>query len=210
MLKVKACLFDFDGTLVNTMDGFADIAAKVINRYHPQITFTEAREKYLTTSGIPFFQQLELIVPNDSTNSEKATIFEEEKQEGFFKAEFSKEVKATLRKLREKGLLVGVASNNFQTLIDKFIAQHDLVFDIVLGYRENFSKGQDHFNFILEKYNLAKEDLLFVGDSLKDAEKALDFGIKFVGLCGIFSKEQFMKIDSKIITINYIEELLNL
>ncbi|HOP64155.1 MAG TPA: HAD-IA family hydrolase [Spirochaetota bacterium] len=210
MGKTRAFLFDFDGTLVDTMMGFADIAGRVINKYHPEISFEKARERYLETSGNPFFQQLEIILPGDPTNSEKAKIFEETKIEGFFLSKFTDEVRETINKLRENGHIVGIASNNFQELIDKFVENEKLDFDIVLGFREGFEKGKPHFDFVKDKFGLDKNEMTFVGDSLKDAEKAYNYGINFVGICGTFQREDFLKIRDDIVTINSIKELLYL
>ena len=210
MGKTRAFLFDFDGTLVDTMKGFADIAGRVINRFHPEISFETARARYLETSGNPFFQQLEIILPGDPTNSEKAKIFEETKIEGFFLSKFTDEVRDTINQLRRRGDIAGIASNNFQELIDKFVENEKLDFDIVLGFREGFEKGKSHFDYVKDKFGLDKEDMTFVGDSLKDAEKAYNYGISFVGICGTFKREDFLKIRSDIVTINSIKELLDL
>jgi len=208
MTKTKAYLFDFDGTLVDTMTGFADIAARVINRFNPEIPKEKARMRYLETSGNPFFQQLEIITPNDPANKEKARIFEETKIEGFFNSTFTAEVRDTINMLRAQGNIVGIASNNFQELIDRFVAEEKLVFDIILGFREGFEKGPAHFDFVREKFNLEKEEITFVGDSLKDAEKAFAYGLKFVGICGTFKRSDFLKIRNDIVTIESIKELL--
>lgn len=210
MKKTKAYLFDFDGTLVDTMKGFADIAARVINQFHPEISFETAREKYLETSGNPFFQQLEIILPDNPTNAEKAKIFEETKKEGFFKSEFTTEVRHTIETLRARGHIVGVASNNFQELIDEFIANEGLEFDIVLGFRQGFEKGRQHFDFVMNEFSLSRDELTFVGDSLKDAEKAFANNLNFVGLCGTFSRDDFLKVREDINTIESIEELLEI
>ena len=45
---------------------------------------TTARRLYLETSGIPFFQQLEVIFPNDPANAATAEEFERIKLEGYF------------------------------------------------------------------------------------------------------------------------------
>jgi len=210
MAKTKAYLFDFDGTLVDTMPGFADIAGKVMHRYHPEISFEYARQRYLETSGNPFFKQLEIIFPGDPTNPEKARIFEETKIEGFFNSHFTGEVKDAINALRSAGHIAGIASNNFQELIDRFVATGGLEFDIVLGFRPGFEKGPQHFDFVRHKYGLSKGDLTFVGDSLKDAEKAFDYGIGFVGICGTLRPEDFRKIREDIVTIESMKELLYL
>jgi len=209
-MKTRALLFDFDGTLVDTMEGFADIAGEVIHQFHPEISFEEARRRYLETSGVPFFQQLEIILPGDPTNSKKAAIFEETKKEGFFRSTFSKEVRFVITQLRERGILVGVSSNNFQYLIEQFIEREGLQFDIVLGFKDGFEKGKHHFEYVLHHFQLKKDELTFVGDSLKDAEKAISNDISFIGLCGTFTKEQFLDKYPDIITINSLQELLEI
>jgi phosphoglycolate phosphatase-like HAD superfamily hydrolase len=210
MRKTKAYLFDFDGTLIDTMDGYADIAGTVINRYHPEMSFDEARRKYLETSGVPFFQQLEILFPGNKTNAEKARIFEETKKEGFFNERFSDDVRYTINTLRERGFIAGVSSNNFQDLIDRFVEREGLEFDVVLGYRNGFEKGKTHFDYVMRKFSLKEDELTFVGDSLKDAERAIGSNIHFIGLCGTFEMRDFHEIDDTIITISNIKELLKL
>ena len=209
-MGTKAFLFDFDGTLVDTMPGFAEIAADVIHSFHPEISMDDAKRKYLETSGNPFFQQLEIIFPRDATNDEKAAAFEERKQEGFFKSTFTQEVRDTINELRRRGFIAGVASNNFQTLIDKFVSREGLEFDIVLGYREGFEKGKPHFDHVKDTFGLKDDEITFVGDSLKDAEKAFANGLNFVGICGTFKRKDFLKVRDDITTIESIGELLEL
>ncbi len=206
----RAFLFDFDGTLVDTMSGFADIAADVISSNHPEMSFYDARRRYLETSGNPFFQQLEIIFPDDPLNGKMSDLFEERKIEGFFRSSFSDDVRYTIESLRSRGDIAGVASNNFQELIDKFVEREGLEFDIVLGYRKGFEKGKRHFDLVLDRFSLEREDLTFVGDSLKDAEKAYDNNIRFIGICGTFGRDDFLSIRSDIITIDTIREVLKL
>lgn len=210
MARTKAYLFDFDGTLVDTMSGFADIAARVINQFNPEISVETARKRYLETSGNPFFQQLEIITPGDPANKEKAKIFEDTKIEGFFNSRFTSDVRETIDRLRAEGSIAGIASNNFQELIDRFVENEKLDFDIILGFRKGFEKGPAHFDFVREKFNLQKDEITFVGDSLKDAEKAFAYGLKFVGICGTFRRDDFLKIRDDIVTIDNIKELLNI
>lgn len=204
----RAYLFDFDGTLVDTMGGFADIAGRIINKFHPDMSYEEARKSYIKTSGAPFAQQLEMIFPGNVTNPEKVRMFENKKKKGFFCKRFSGDVRYTITTLRKRGNIAGISSNNFQILIDRFIKREGLVFDVVLGFRNGFQKGRDHFEYVMKKYSLSKRELTFVGDSLKDAEKARDNDINFIGLCGTFNRKDFLELDMGIVTINSLWELL--
>jgi beta-phosphoglucomutase-like phosphatase (HAD superfamily) len=55
-------MWDWDGTLADTMPAHADLAAMCINA-HFGMNIPEARESYLKTTGIPFDRQLEKIFP---------------------------------------------------------------------------------------------------------------------------------------------------
>jgi len=86
---------------------------------------------------------------------------------------------STIRELRTSGVKVAVSSNNFQELVDDYIARTGIEFDMVLGYRDNFAKGEDHFRHIETTCGIARDEMTFVGDSLKDGEKAAASGVTF-------------------------------
>ncbi|MDH4129207.1 MAG: HAD-IA family hydrolase [Spirochaetota bacterium] len=206
---IKICLFDFDGTLVDTMGSFANLAASIIEREY-NIPFNKARKMYLDTSGIPFFQQLEVLFPSQPKNPYLASEFESKKQESFFSESFSDETIYALKALKDIGIQIAISSNNFQELIEQFVKRENVQFNYVLGFRENFSKGKDHFYYIKNKLNCKSNELLFVGDSLKDAEKAFECGIHFIAKLGTFSKEDFLNIYPKIVAIENLNELVGI
>ena len=209
---MRAFLFDFDGTLVDTMQGFADIAGFIINKHHPEMSFEEARKGYINTSGVPFCQQIEILFPNHPLNKETVEYFEKTKIEGFFSQKFHDDVRYAITELRKRGNLAGVSSGNFPHLINQFVEKEGLQFDIVMGFEaeKGFEKGKPHFDYFLEKFSLNKDNLTFVGDSLKDCDKAYDYGIDFVGICGLFNEEDFDKRHKGAKSVRNIKELLNL
>lgn len=211
MALAQAVVFDFDGTLVDTMAGFADIAADVIHRRHG-LDRAFARAEYLRTSGLPFRQQLDLICPGDARNDDAAAEFESTKQAGFFAERFDDDVKAAVRGLQGKGLKCIVSSNNFQELVDRFVAREpDVRFDLVLGARPpDFYKGADHFRHVKATLGLAGGQLVFVGDSLKDAEKARDNGVRFVAKTGTFTHDDFQRHFPGVPTVDRLTLLLDM
>ena len=210
MARAKAVMFDFDGTLVDTMGGFADIASAVIHRrYGMDQAF--ARTEYLRTSGLPFRQQLEVVFPADPRNDDASAEFEATKIAGFFAQRFDDDVKATIGGLQDKGLKCIVSSNNFQELIDAFVRREtDVRFDMVLGARPNFFKGPDHFRHVRQTLGLEGFELVLVGDSLKDGEKARDAGIRFVARLGTFSHADFERLFPGVQSVERLVSLLDM
>jgi phosphoglycolate phosphatase-like HAD superfamily hydrolase len=203
---LRMVVFDFDGTLVDTMQSFADVAADVMATRH-SVHFDWARARYLETSGIPFFQQLEEIFPGHNENSKAADEFEKRKLESFFSERFDADVRGALRKLQRQGYKIAVSSNNFQHLLDKFVSTEEVSFDLVLGCRENFFKGHDHFRAIQRELGVAAHEILFVGDSLMDAQRAAESGVRFVGRTGTFTSQSFKKAYPGVSTVDQLSEL---
>lgn len=188
----RVVVFDFDGTIVNSMDAFADIAAEVMPKYFP-IDRDTARFKYLETSGIPFFEQLEVLFPGDPANKAAAEEFEMAKLDGYFDEPIFEDAAETVQHLRERGIKVVVSSNNFQHLVDRFVGETGIEFDMVLGYKDGFAKGAPHFAHIERTLGVDKKEIAFVGDSLKDGEKADSYGVLFIGKEGVFAREDFQR-----------------
>lgn len=204
--KKKVVVFDFDGTIVNSMESFADIAAEVMPKYLP-ISAEVARLRYLETSGIPFFEQLETLFPGNPANSAAAMEFEASKIEGYFDEPIFEDAVETVKHLKEKGIKVVVSSNNFQHLVERFVSEAEMEFDMVLGYKDGFAKGAAHFTHVENVFGAKRDEIAFVGDSLKDGERALGHGVSFIGKEGIFTREDFREKFPEARTITNLSEL---
>jgi phosphoglycolate phosphatase len=209
ILKKKVVVFDLDGTLLDSMGIFADIASFLIAWKH-KIPRKDAKQMYINTSGIPFFQQLEVLFPGHAGNKEISRMFEEKKVHATEHLEMDTEEADALRKLSEKKYKLAISSNNFQENVGRFHEFTDLDFDYVLGYKDGFSKGKDHFDFILEREGITKDEVIFVGDSLSDMKKAREYGIDFIAKTGTFSDKDFERENPNVITIRHLRELLDI
>jgi len=185
-----AIMFDFDGTIVDTMHEYAGIASQEIAALY-DIAEETAKHLYLETSGVPFFQQLEIIFGEDSRNKICSQKFEVRKASFLEKVRLSSKTNEVLKRIRSIGLSIAITSNNFQTVLDKFIAREQNLFDLVLGFSEQYSKGPSQFSHVIDTFGVDRRHVVFVGDSISDARKALAFGIDFVAVSGTLKPEAF-------------------
>ena len=185
-------MFDLDGTLVDTMFLFADLAAEVMARRHgddPKV----ARARYLETSGIPFIKQLAVIHPDHAENQAASDEFEVSKKEITARTSLDQRTHQALNDLRERGLRLIVSSNTGQNFVDEFVRGSGQTFDLALGFDETagIAKGEPHVAATCQTLGLSRDEIWFVGDSIKDGELAHECNLSFVGRVGTFTRAEF-------------------
>lgn len=205
--ETKLVVFDLDGTLVPTMHHFADIAADVIATRRGWER-ERARRGYIDTCGNPFAQQLEALFPGHADNAAAAEEFEQRKLRVFYESAMEPAVLGALRTLQEAGYRLAVSSNNFESLVHGMIRREAPgLFDPVLGFREGFAKGPDHFDALWRGTGLGPERALFVGDSLSDLDKARRAGTRFVGISGTFTRADFERREAGVTVLASVADL---
>lgn len=198
----KIICFDFDGTLIDSMGRLTDIAEEAMVRFFG-LNPTESRRLYTETSGLPFPQQLEKIFPQQAEKRAlAAALFAEKKRSGYMEEPLYPDTLATLRILRGRHYRVIISSNSEQELVTKLVSKLGLRPDLALGFEPPMEKGRPHFQHILKTFGVTESDLLFVGDSIKDGERAGENNVDFIGKAGTFSKADFEKAfpDAPVIT----------
>jgi phosphoglycolate phosphatase-like HAD superfamily hydrolase len=201
-------MFDLDGTLVDTMQAFADLAAVVMHARHG-LPLGEARARYLETSGIPFCKQLEVICPGHAQNGAASDEFEAKKLSICERTPMDTATVRGLEELRALGLKLVVSSNTGQTVVDDFATREAFRFDLALGFdpARGLAKGKPHVERALATFQESREHFLFVGDSLADGTLAVESGVAFVGRLGTFRHEDFARQDPHAVTIAHVGEL---
>ena len=204
-----AIMFDFDGTLVDTMHKYAEIASREIHKAYG-LDEDNARQLYLETSGEPFHKQLEIIFGEDERIAECAAAYELRKRQYLRSVKLDDINRRLLTDIRNLGIATAITSNNFKYLIDDFMLNENGLFDIVLGYDHKLSKGPTQFTYVIDKLGIDRRYVLFVGDSLSDARKALAYGIDFVAVSGTLRAESFQSLFPSIPVIKTLAELYDL
>ena len=191
--NTKAIIFDFDGTLADTMSFLTEKATELISKNYG-IAEEEARRRYLETSGLDFPSQLEILFPSDPKNRKIAEIFEAEKQSRIMELPLFQDTVKTLRAFREENLKLFLCSSTDSELLKRYCKEKGIYdfFEECLGLKPGFRK-QKQLLYIIEKYGFKPNEVLFVGDSLKDGEISGKAGIPFLGISRIFEKRDFSR-----------------
>jgi phosphoglycolate phosphatase-like HAD superfamily hydrolase len=189
--KPRVLLCDLDGTLIDSMPALTELAVEVMTERYG-VPASLARELYLSTCGLPFVRQVELVFPGDRRNASASALFEAKKVGACASIAMSDEVHRTLERLRELGVKIVVSSNNGVENVAAFTRSSRFVFDMAMGFGAGMAKGQPHFARVAAAFDVARQDMLFVGDSLHDGELAEQGRVPFLGIATTFSPERFV------------------
>lgn len=181
---IKVLVFDLDGTLVPTMEDYADRAAELMAEAFGT-PWADARRAYFATSGLPFERQLRQLYPGRETDP-VAERFEAWKDGYLSGITLSATNAGLLEEWRSQGLLIAISSNNLETYVDRLAK--DWPVDCALGYRPSqpgdtgFAKGEAHFLALEDRFGIGRSQFLFTGDSPNDAHIAAAAGVRFCAL----------------------------
>ncbi|MBA7617584.1 Enolase-phosphatase E1 [subsurface metagenome] len=191
--RTEAIIFDFDGTVADTMPFLTGLAVKLKRLLLPFFQMLSS-QGYLETTGLDFASQLESIFPNHPNNQRVASDFEKRKLEGIFNHPVFPDVISTLKYFGNKKIKIFICSSTKQKIITKYsrLNKMDTLIDRFFGYEPNFKKGEQ-IDYILQHYGLQPEKVVFVADSLRDCDFAKEKKINFIGVLNILEKKAFEK-----------------
>lgn len=184
----KLAIFDLDGTLLNTI---ADLANSTNHALATLGYPTHAPEAYPLMVGNGINKLFERALPEGEKTEENVLRVRQAFVPHYDRhnADDSRPypgIPELLESLQAKGIQLAVASNKYQAATEKLIAHYfpNIHFVAVLGQREGIKVKPDPtiVHDILEVSGVAKEDVLYVGDSGVDMQTAINAG---VASCGV-------------------------
>ncbi len=191
--RLKAVIFDFDGTIADTMPFLSALAVNLITTNY-EISEEEARGRYRETTGIDFRTQMERIFPNHPRNREVVAAFEARKLDGILDHPVFSEVVPTLMLFKSRHVARFICSSSTEEIVADYASKTNIadLIDGCFGYRPGLSKGQQ-IELILRQHRLDPDEVLFVSDSLMDYEFVRDKGIRFIGIRRMFEEREFQE-----------------
>lgn len=183
---MKYALFDCDGTLMDSMEMWVNLASDVLKRYGVDLPREVERE----TASMSH-KDAAIFYADKFLNGEKAEelerTFTEVLEENYReKLTLKPHVADVLQKLSEQKIPMAVASSTDENLLLLGLERLGLLpyFQFVQTVdNTGFSKNSDdYFKLVCEKFGCKPEDILFFDDALYALERAKKNGLVLVGV----------------------------
>lgn len=186
---IKGCIFDLDGTLLNTIYALMYTTNQVLDHFGLRPVdeahmkqfvgdgYKKQMERSLRFAGDETLEHYEESLPLYTEYFAKYCMYQVKPYEG---------IPELLQAMKKKGIRIAVLSNkphartveNIETVFGKGY------FDLIYGEMPGVPKKPDPagVNRILEQWNMAPEECLYLGDTNTDMKTGLGAGLITVGV----------------------------
>jgi phosphoglycolate phosphatase len=210
----KLAIFDFDGTLVDSTPGIVDVMRTVIDEYKFD---EEMLSTWRNLVGVPLPRQMEIILPGHDAEYHLEVA---DRYRAIYDAMAIEicppfpSMMNMLETLRQKGVMVSIASSKRSHLVQVVLDHHDIGhhFKLVVGAQDvqNHKPHPESVHHTLKHLGVEAEHAVVVGDASYDLDMARNAGVDAIGvLTGIHDKETLAKSEPRHI-VNGLDEVLPL
>lgn len=188
-MAFKLVVWDFDGTLADSLP----TAVSIFNRLAPELGHKPLEDvnaarglstrQFLRQQGISLWRLPRLVRKYQAAAAEEAD-----------KLKLITGLPAALAALASSGVRLGVLSSNREDNIRRCLRANDAEqhFAFVMGYPRLFGKGKA-LKRIVKAERLTREDVLYIGDELRDVEAAKKAGVKVVAVTWGFHTAELLR-----------------
>ncbi|MCM3388650.1 pyrophosphatase PpaX [Ureibacillus chungkukjangi] len=209
-MHMKALLFDFDGTLLNTNDLIIQTFMHVLEERFPGQYSPKDCMNFIGPSLKETFEQL--------TPNEIDEMIERYRQWNYANhdnlvTEYDGVVD-TLEKLKEKGIRLAIVSTKRRDTIEKGLelmgAKHLFEFWVGVDSVKNVKPDPEPVLLAIEKLGVSKEDVMMIGDNYHDILAGKNAGVKSAGVAWSIKGEEFLKQFNPDYILQHMSDLLTI
>ena len=189
-MEKKAVLFDFDGTIADSIPwifkeinshtteyGFQPIPPDKFEAFRSSTLPELVKQFNISLFKLPFFI---------------ATMRREIKKD-IDKMGLCKGMKELLLSLQKKGYRMGVVSSSPKENIEAFLKRYDLdMFEFIHSELNIFGKSAA-LEGVMREYDMKKEEAIYVGDEIRDIEACKAIGLDVISVTWGFNNEEGLR-----------------
>lgn len=185
-MKYKAVLFDFDYTLADSSLGIVTCFQQVLKRHGYTDVADETIKRTIGKTLEDSFSILTETTDAEQLEAWRKEYVKEANTHMTVNTFIFPDTLPVLKHLKENGIKVGIISTKYRYRILEFFEKYlsPEWFDVIIGGEDVTRHKPDPqgVKIALEKLGLSPSQTLYVGDSVVDAETAVNAGTSFVGV----------------------------
>lgn len=206
-MKYKCVIFDFDGTLANTENVIFRVYNEIAKKYgYKEITHDYIDElkhqpihNIIKDLGVPYLKVFSLIKKGQKLMKEYHKSMDP----------YEEDLKETLEALKSKLSYMGIISSNSKKNINTFLKNENIdTMDFIIS-SPLFSK-EIKINKLKKKLRLKDEDILYVGDEVRDIVSAKKSNIDIASVTYGYNTKEYLSSEEPTYFIDNLKELFNI
>ena len=202
-----AIIFDFDGTIADTMDHIAEIMNELSGEFGFDKIGKEKLEKIKGERSEKAFEKMGLPGTGISLLTKKIKFILGKRMK---EIKPIKGMKEALTQLKEEGYQLGILTSSSSGNVSKFLKNNRWnLFDFIYCEDNMFNKDKA-MNLLLKKEKLKPEQVFYVGDETRDIEAAKKSGVKTVAVTWGFNNKKILLKEKPDYLIKKPKELLEI
>ena len=186
----QTIIFDFDGTLADTFNLFKII----VNKLAPKYKYSSMNDSQIESMrGLGAKAVLKVL--NLSWIKTPFWVFDAKREMSKHIADIKTfdELPNVLKELKNKYYKLGILTSNDLKNVELFLRSNNFdMFDFIYSAKSLFGKDKA-LNHLIKKYNLKKEEIVYVGDEVRDIEACKLAGVKVAAVAWGYNNEEALR-----------------
>lgn len=187
----KVLIFDFDGTIADSLETIIEISSRLIDRYNHKKKIPKEKAIALMRN-----KKLQEIFKEFGISSIKIFFgLRKIRSELNKEIEYLKPIRGiqkVIREIKKRDFKLGILTSNSKNNVKKFLRKNNLdLFDFIYSEASFFNKHKV-INHLLKKQKLKREEIVFIGDETRDVEAAKKEKIRIIAVSWGYNSKKLL------------------
>lgn len=206
-MTVKTIIFDFDGTIADTLPKILELYNKYAEDFNlVKISVREAEQLRGKTAFeiIRFFGIAVIKIPFIA-NKIRSKL-----NNSITSIRTFPEIKKVIQVIKKSGFRLGILSTNSKENVEKFLEFNGVnIFDFVHSEKDLLGKSR-MLGKIIAKQKLIKNETIYIGDEVRDIDACRDNGIKIISVTWGFNTKEILQKNNPDYMVEKPQEILKI
>ncbi len=203
---ISTIIFDFDGTIVNSFDSTIKSLKYISSKTKYKLSEDEIKSYLL-------YKDLKEIIKEFRVNIVQIPFILWKIRSDFKKniksIEIYPEIKEVIEELNSKYKLILLTSNNKKN-VEYILKKENLNFFKEKYFKASLSNKSKFLSRILKKNKLSKEEVIYIGDEVRDFNACKKVNIKIISVSWGFNSKKLLQKNNPNYIVNSPKEILNI